>query len=52
MAKLAEQSVFKRKREFDAGYNTTDKNYSTVVSSKDLSKEHCLLHLEDTKGTY
>ena len=39
-------------REFDVGYNTADKNYGAVVFSKELSKEQCLLHLEDSKGTY
>ena len=48
----AEQSVIKRMREFDVGYNTADKNYGAVVFSKELSKEQCLLHLEDSKGTY
>lgn len=48
----AEQSVIKRMREFDVGYNIADKNYGAVVYSKELSKEQCLLHLEDDKGTY
>ena len=39
-------------REFDVGYNTADKKYGAVVFSKELSKEQCLLHLEDSKGTY
>ena len=39
-------------RELDVGYNIADKNYGTVVYSKDLFKEQCLLHLEDEKGTY
>ena len=43
MAKLAEQSVFKRKGEFDVGYNNTDKNYSTVVSLKDLRSIACYI---------
>ena len=48
----AEQSVIKRMREFDVVYNIADKNYGAVVYSKELSKEQCLLHLEDGKGTY
>ena len=39
-------------RELDVGYNTADKNLGAVVYSKDLFKEQCLLHLEDSKGTY
>ena len=38
-------------RESDVRYNIADKNYSTVVYPKELSKEQCLLHLEDSKGT-
>ena len=48
----AEQSVIKRMQEFDVGYNIADKNYGAVVYSKELFKEQCLLHLEDSKGTY
>ena len=48
----AKQAVIKRMREFDVGYNIDDKNYGAVVYSKELSKEQCLLHLEDSKGTY
>ncbi len=33
----AEQSVIKRMREFDVGYNIADKNYGAVVYSKELS---------------
>ena len=44
--------VIKRMRELDDGYNIADKNYGAVVYSKELSKEQCLLHLEDSKGTY
>ena len=33
-------------------YNPAGINYSAVVSSKDLFQEHCLLHLEDSNGTY
>ncbi len=36
----------------DVGYNIADKNYGAVVYSIKLFKEHCLLHLEDGKGTY
>jgi hypothetical protein len=36
----------------DVGYHTADKNLGSVVYSKDLFKEQCLLHLEDRKGTY
>ena len=39
-------------RDFDVGYNAADKNYGAVVFSKELSKKQCLLHLEDSKGTY
>jgi hypothetical protein len=39
-------------RELDVGYDNADKNYGAVVSSKELFKEQCLLHLEDGKGTY
>lgn len=48
----AEQCVIMRMRELDVGYNIADKNYGTVVYSKDLFKEQCLMHLEDEKGTY
>ena len=48
----AEQTVIQRMREFDVGYDHADKNYGTVVSSKELFKEQCLMHLEDGKGTY
>jgi len=48
----AEQSVIQRMREIDVGYDNADKNYGAVVSSKELFKEQCLLHLEDGKGTY
>ena len=27
-----------------------DKTYGTVVSSKELSEQQCLLHLDDSKG--
>ena len=39
-------------RKFDVRYNIADKNYGAVVYSKELSKEQCLLHLEDGKRTY
>jgi len=48
----AEQSVIQRLLEFDVGYDNADKNYGAVVSSKELFKEQCLMHLEDGKGTY
>ena len=48
----AEQCVIMRMRELDVGYNIADKNYGTVVYSKDLFKEQCLMHLEDEKRTY
>jgi hypothetical protein len=47
-----EQSVIMQMRELDVGYNTADKNLGAVVYSKDLFKEQCLMHLEDSKGTY
>ena len=48
----AERSVIQRMQDFDVGYDNADKNYGAVVSSKELFKEQCLLHLEDGKGTY
>jgi len=36
----------------DVGFNIADKNFGPVVYSKELFNEQCLLHLEDSKGTY
>ena len=44
--------MIQRMQEFDVGYDNADKNYGAVVSSKELFKEQCLLHLEDGRGTY
>jgi hypothetical protein len=48
----AELEMIHKLQELDVGYNIADKNYGSVVYSKQLFKEQCLLHLEDEKGTY
>ncbi len=48
----AELKVIHKKQEQDVGYNIADKNYGSVVLSKQLCWEKCLLNVEDQNATY
>ena len=48
----SERSALKQLKGLDVGFNNADKNYGPVVYSRELSREQCLLHLQDQKGTY
>ena len=47
-----ELSALKQLKNLGVGFNNADKNFGLVVYSRELSREQCLLHLRDQKGTY
>lgn len=48
-----ERKMLYQLQSLDVGYNISDKIFfGPAIYSKDLFKEQCLLHLEDSKGTY
>ena len=47
-----ERSLFRNVQDRDVGYNISDKNYGSVLYSRDLYLEQCEMHLRDDKGTY
>ena len=47
-----ERYLLRDLKQYDIGYNISDKNMGPVIYSRDLYIQQCLLHLNDEKGTY
>jgi hypothetical protein len=47
-----EKELLNKLKEYQIGFNISDKNFGPVLYSRDEYLQQCRLHLHDDKGTY